>query len=365
MADPIYKKLSSPMEGDDKKFLGIELLKAFGPDGMKSWLLLSLEKYFFQGEGRYAFRPVELWIGMDVDISLDLYAIYNELSAEQQQTWRYAIADALAQMPHEERQVPIFECLLMLTKIIPANEVLSVLPRVLDVGWFNADQSSIDKDMFSKTLLTVADMAVQTKAARNCIQLLTTTRQFRAEPRYAPLAFITLCRIDPDNWPEHLERLRYQINLSIREYGLSGAATTRLAQRFVDAVKPDRVFSKPKAFVLDNHFREFAVTDRWLWESLFVGPNSLFETLPFEADSNREMSIARYILRNDPTNVFSFDRSAQHESMGSVRMFLPTPTHPLATSKKRNASHKDIWAVIKRVSATINARYLSPAKAGA
>lgn len=258
-------------------------------DQTKSWMRVALENYFFEEKGRWAFEPFELQVKRDIDITFDLKNIYHHLRPKQQASWRTAISDLIAELPAQERYIPILDCLLSLSRLLPAYEILKVLPARIGEGPFGLMSTSDGETIFSRVLTTAAELSAQTRDAKQCVAALCTSSRF--EPAYAGLAFVSLCRVDPDNWPEHLARLRSSLNQMIHCYRLTPADLRRHARKFLLAIGLDRLVSELSCFRLDPMLRDEPISDLWLWNALFQGEESLLR-LP-DNDLSNKVVLAR------------------------------------------------------------------------
>jgi hypothetical protein len=256
----------------------IEELLAAGKDRLKQWLRVGLDGFYLEGRSRWAFEPLALAVGRDLELSLDLSALYQRIPARQQPNWRQALAETIAELPADPKYVPALECLLDLARLMPAFEVLKILPARIGEGPFGLMRTASGQPVFDKVFLVAAELAAATDDARSCLQQLSTSSLF--EPAYAGAAFIALCRVDPDNWPDHLTRMRPHLNAMLQQFNLDESAQLRYARDFVAAASADKIVAHLDIFQLDPMFRDPHSVDLWLWEGLFQGADAPLRARP-------------------------------------------------------------------------------------
>ena len=230
---------------------------------VKSWLKTALDGYFDDDSGRWAFTPLELEIGRQADLAHDLKEIYRPLSAGAKSRWRRAVTDLLAEHGHDPQRREATGVLIDLAVLMPAYEVLEVLPGIVA----NAVEREA-KGLYDLVVAAAVELARQTKAARSCLERLRTSPGF--SPAYAGLVFTALCQVDPDGWPRHMMRMRPALRALMETLGSDSDSPRWYAESFLHAVTLAR---------LDQNLHIFAKRgeppDDWLWNALFKGKRSL------------------------------------------------------------------------------------------
>ena len=94
------------------------------------WLGTALDSYFNDDAGRWAFQPLEAYIGRQ-DLAEDIRAIYGSLMAPAQARWRAAVRDLLATRGRDASKRETINVLVDIGVLIRASEVLDVLPGLL------------------------------------------------------------------------------------------------------------------------------------------------------------------------------------------------------------------------------------------
>ena len=133
---------------------------------VKSWLMTALDSYFDDDSGRWAFTPLELEIGRQADLAHDLKEIYRPLSATAKSRWRRAVTDLLAEHGHDSQRREATGVLVDLAVLMPAYEVLEVLPGIVA----NASEREA-KELYDLVVAAAVELARQTEAARSCLEL--------------------------------------------------------------------------------------------------------------------------------------------------------------------------------------------------
>lgn len=241
------------------------------------WLQTSLDSYFKDGIGRWAFRPLESHIGMRDDLAEDLRAIYDSLPADAQTRWRLAIRDLLAMHGPDMSKREAVRVLIDFATLVRAHEVLEVLPTLVANGR--------DKPMFDHVVRTAIALASQTEASHDCLQRICTSPKF--VPDYAGLVLAALCHADPDNWLTHVENLATPMRILAARLSNGSTALRFYASAILDAISLSRV-TGAAANRLSRH-----TESQWLWNEWFEGDRSLIQHKP------KTLASARLSLRTN------------------------------------------------------------------
>ena len=231
---------------------------------VKSWLKTALDGYFDDDAGRWAFAPLELEIGRHADLAHDLKAFYDTLSATAKSLWRGVVVDLLAEQGGDPRCGKATGVLIDLAVLMPAFEVLEVLPSVVA----NAHARDDAWPVYDRVVSAAIELSRQTEAARDCLERLCTSPGFSST--YAGLIFIALCRAVPDHWPHHAARMRPALQALMAELGPGSDAPRWYAESFLHAVTLADVDRG-----LSEFLRYGDPADDWLWNQLFKGEKSL------------------------------------------------------------------------------------------
>ena len=231
---------------------------------VKCWLKTALDGYFDDDAGRWAFVPLELEIGRHADLAHDLKVVYNTLSATAKLRWRGAVVDLLAEQGGDPRYGKATSVLIDLAVLMPAFEVLEVLPGVVA----NADARDDAWLVYDHIVSAAIELSRQTEAARDCLESLRTSPSFSST--YAGLIFIALCRTAPDRWPDHATRMRPALQTLMTKLGPDSDAPRWYAESFLRAVALAGVDRGLSGFL-----RYGKPAGDWLWNQLFKGERSL------------------------------------------------------------------------------------------
>ena len=231
---------------------------------IRSWVQACLDCYFNQKMGRWAFRPLERYIGVRDDLAEDLRAIYREVEPHAQIRWRVAVRDLLAMQGHDRSKRGATRVLIDFAALIRAYEVLDVLPSL----------ASYDPESWlDQVVATAVALANQTSSARACLERLHTSPSFSSD--YAGLVLVALCHVDPDEWLLYVENLAQHMNTLASRLEADSPALRSFASRILDAI----TLSRLDCASLNRLTRSSELT--WLSHEWIGGPDSL---LRYEAE---------------------------------------------------------------------------------
>ena len=210
-----------------------------------SWLRTGLEEYFFEEKGAWAFVPEAEIIASSPDLIFGLKNVYEAMPVRQQAAFRQATADLLESLPHSDKYIIIFECLISLIKLLPAPEALDAISKRLGHSFFGKSQDDTSNSLFAHALMAVAEMADKAPKgdATKCLLKLITSSNF--DSAYSGIALIALCKAEPDDLVEHLGLLSEPLRKMFYEFELDNDSILELItiifsavglERFVDAI---------------------------------------------------------------------------------------------------------------------------------
>lgn len=236
--------------------------EGFKADDFAAWLKVGLEAYLIEDEGVWGFEHVAVFLQGEEHLALALGHIYRELPARERAEFRKAVAKVMATLEADPVNAPVFEHLLAIAAVLPAPEVLSVLPVRIGNGFFGAMDTEGGRSLFEKTMDAVIDLAAPTDESRTCLEMLIGSRNFNIA--YSGLALMTLCRVTPCNFVAHMDLLRAPLAKMFEQFATDEETKKRLAERIKLAVTPD-VLDKASSKL---HFSEPGrgdAEDMWLF----------------------------------------------------------------------------------------------------
>ena len=201
-----------------------------------AWLKVGLEAYLIEDEGGWGFEHVAVFLQGEEHLALALGHIYRALPARKQAEFRKAVAKVMAELEADLVNAPVFEHLLAIAAVLPAPEVLSVLPVRIGNGFFGAMDAEGGRSLFEKTMDAVIDLAAPTEESRACLERLIGSPNFNIA--YSGLALTTLCRVAPHDFVAHMDRLRAPLAKMFEQFGTDEETEKRLAERIALAVTP-------------------------------------------------------------------------------------------------------------------------------
>ena len=242
------------------------------------WLETALDGYIKDDMGRWAFHPLEQYIGTRDDLADDLCAIYDTLAAPAQTRWRNAIRDVLAIHGRDISRRETTRVLIAFAVLIRSAEVLEVLPSILS--------APEDSELLDLAIGAATALASQTEASRRCLEQIRTSPSFT--PDYAGLVLVALCHADPENWLRHVNDLALPMR---RLTGLLPSESTALrfyASKILDAISLSRITGA--------HLRALSgavgTESPWLLKEWFQDDQSLLRLRPTATG-------VRLVLRTD------------------------------------------------------------------
>ena len=241
--------------------------------------------------GRWAFRPLERYVGVRDDLADDLCAIYDSLTAPAQGRWRGAIRDMLAIHGRDVSKRKTTRVLITFATLIRSHEVLDVLPGILS--------GSQDDDLLDLAVEAATSLASQTEASRRCLERIRTAPTFTSH--YAGLILVALCHADPDNWLRHVRELGVPIRKLASRLSPDSTALRFYASNILDAIGLSRITT---ATPLNSLAAESSGDAEWLLKEWLEGDHSLLRLRP-TATGNR------LVLRADDSHLHRTGRLAR------------------------------------------------------
>lgn len=256
----------------------------FDSNQFEKWLESGLKDYLIHVRGSQAFPGAENWIAKHQILEEGLKEFYGVLSGKQQGHFKSAVADLLASLPAIHENIPLFRSLLLLATLLPASEVLRVLPQRIGNGFFGQF-----RDNFDQALMTAASLSAPRNDAIDCLGKLISSRQFNTA--FAGIALLALCKADDGNFVKHMEKMRIKIHGMFHKYARSKNAKRIWAEQVLEVIQ-----LKPLAKALPTlkYFDPSGTgkpLDTWFLDGLFGGIRPL---LICSKGGRGELQIARY-----------------------------------------------------------------------
>ncbi|WP_295390687.1 hypothetical protein [uncultured Thiodictyon sp.] len=254
----------------------------------------------------YAFFPLHNLMASRQSIADFLEQIYcafpDRLNVKAR--FRKGLATAferLAREPNMERQLPE---VLHLATLIRADELahrlvpaLSLIPKR---GGVNPTYGALTY------LNSLAPFAEGPPIVRNIVTLPDT------EPRFAVFAWLTMCKCDPDNWPNHLAASRELISAARRLHPGTPEIT---AARFASFMPLANIAAHLHRLVYCDNNELARQADNWLLNALMGSPSSPYLVI------RRETDFALGLRPSTPDQPMPWE----HITEGDIRADDPTP----------------------------------------
>lgn len=237
-----------------------------GTAAFEQLLSTGLKGYLLENRGAWAFGIAADFIVRPGSLPEGLNAFYKSLAAPQQNSFREAVANVLASLPAESVNVDIARQLLMLAPLLPAPEILRVLPGRLGSGFFGTHS-----ELFESALFAVARLAAPRKDALECLHALITSRHF--DSAYAGIALLALCQADNASLVAHIGLLRQHLHQMFPRNNATAAIFHRTwAGQLLEVMssKSRIAATLPRLKYFDRNNPAGAI-DTWLLDGLFGG----------------------------------------------------------------------------------------------
>ncbi|MHB1620509.1 MAG: hypothetical protein ACYCTY_11110 [Sulfuricella sp.] len=253
----------------------ISPFQGYGATKFEQWLEEGLKGYLLEGKGAWGFPGAEDRLAAHSMLLDGLKAFYGSLDGAMQGQFKEAVANLLASMPPEARFIPLFSTLLSLASILPAPQVLRVLPQRIGNGYFGFARNAEGGSLFDIALLSVARLAAPRKDALDCLHALISSSRFDAA--YTGIALIALCQADDTHFDRHMKLMRPHLQAMYAKYGKGVNAKRTWAEQVLEVIPLNRLaVALPKLKYFDAK-SELAPLDTWLLDGLFGGRKPLLK----------------------------------------------------------------------------------------
>jgi hypothetical protein len=248
----------------------VEPLEGYTAQAFANWLRRGFEDLDHDKKRVTAFAPLNYFVFREDDITRELKNIYDLLSGTAKEQFRLGIAIAISLMPPTLKSVTTVSHLLHLAGRVYATEIFPEVVKKIGNGFLGFSEHSKGRELFALSLNIVAGMS-PAYGVGDTVRRLVNSSFF--QPGYAPMAFVALCRAEPEEFYKHLALLRGSFSALHRNRGTNDAYIT--AHRFVQYVDLE---------VIGRNFRQLYLcskpgidtfsTDNWLGEAMFIGDNA-------------------------------------------------------------------------------------------
>jgi hypothetical protein len=185
---------------------------------------------------------------------------------------RRALAKVLASLEPRERNIPLFEHLLSLAALLPAPEILRVLPSLIGGGYFGQVADAVPDapgNLFGLAMLTAVRLAAPREEAAACLHALIGSRNF--DVAYSGLALQALAKADGQGLVAHLDLLRASLAAMFQEFRTDADQRRAIATAVLNAVQLPAVLRAWGGLKYLDRNDEFAPLDAWFPIALLAG----------------------------------------------------------------------------------------------
>lgn len=251
----------------------VNRLQDFKTKDFVDWLIKGFEDIYDDKKSLNAFGPLNYVVGRQDDLTNGLKDIYDLLPSNLKGNFREAIAQGLSNLPPRISSISSVRGLFYLAGRIKSTEVLPVVNQYMENGFFSIKENNSGSELFALTLDIIAGISSISENGE-VMRNLVNSNFFKFD--YSPMAFISLCRSEPEKFPEHLKLLRKDFAKMHKEKGTNNAYMT--AKRFAHYVDTKIIANNlylAKLIPLANP--ENFDNDNWLGQAMFIGKNTSLE----------------------------------------------------------------------------------------
>jgi len=248
----------------------VKPLEEYSAQAFANWLRRGFEDLDHDKRRVTAFAPLNYFVRREDDITRELKNIYDLLSGTAKEQFRLGIAIALSVMPPTLKSVSTVRHLLHLAGRVYATEIFPEVVKKIGNGFFGFSEHNEGRELFALSLNIVAGMS-PAYGVGDTVRRLVSSSFF--QPDYAPMAFVALCRAEPEEFYKHLELLRGSFSALHRDRGTNDAYIT--ARRFVQYVDLEVIGRNFwHLYLCSKPGIDTFSTDNWLAEALFLCDNA-------------------------------------------------------------------------------------------
>ncbi len=208
------------------------------------WILEGLIKYLIrneEGENNIeAFKPVEVFIGKEEDITEDLIAISSVLPGEALRSLKHGINLALSRVPAIQEYLPVLDALIRLCIGVKVYNSVNIIGSKVNEFSYCLDDKGARHGLYSLALLAM-DALIGNENKEMCKYVTGLVHEINFPAILSDTAFFSLCRADRESFPEHFNSLIPFFDKAIEENRLSEEQTIVFATTFIGLVNLDLI----------------------------------------------------------------------------------------------------------------------------
>ncbi len=245
-----------------------ELYK-YTEDDFNHWFINGFKGYYDSDYKKrfLAFDPLNAYIGLTEDLTKELGYLYAHLKGENVKIkFKKALAKTFNDLLTHESDAPILRSIMFLTSYLKIRELIIPIVNAAEKGFYSVQNNNINIELFVIAMDVVCHLSERPYSGDN-IRRLVQSNYFKSI--YAPKVFISLCKSEPERYPEHLKLLKNDF-FKIHKRSLKNIHIT--ANRFILYVRLEII---AKYFDQISLSEDNQPNDNWLIAELFRGDDSL------------------------------------------------------------------------------------------
>ncbi|MBF0623537.1 MAG: hypothetical protein HQL82_01895 [Magnetococcales bacterium] len=262
-------------------------------DGLEGHLLdhLTLEE---------AFPELAPILSRSHSLSATLQELIDRQDSVRRSDFKQALANLLASLAPQPRNIPLFETILQIAVAVKAHEIFHPLVFRIREGFWDRWTTAQGNSLLTEAMLAVSQLAAPRPDALDCLNGLIDSVPFQQKPYpHTLIALESLCRCEPKRFPQHFERLRTMLEIQIRQFQPAAEHLRWTAAALITLVGPARFLEDLISIVGGGTFRGGDDQVFWVLKAVFSPLDDLPPLLLCqEADTEGEW---KFYLSGNPT----------------------------------------------------------------
>lgn len=231
------------------------------------WFINGFKRYFDADIKMQfkAFEPLHAYIGLTGDLTKELGDLYTLIKKDDvKERFENALVECFNVLSIHESNAQIVKNIMFLSGYAKINKLILPIVEAAEKGFFIDKKNNINKELFVIAIDVVKHLS-ERDLSGDPMRRLIRSRYFKSI--YAPKAFISLCKSEPNNYPMHLRLLRDHF-FEIHKYTTENIHIT--AKRFLLYVGLETIAKEFNQIYLIPWARYMPPSDDWLIRALFM-----------------------------------------------------------------------------------------------
>ena len=176
------------------------------------WIGRSLNGYYFEGKGRFAFRPFDSHFEREYNVAYDLAIFFQKLSAIGRSNFNKGLAIALKTFENSPNNLSILSCILETAQHSKATNILPVILGMLREHPNNEPIVRVAMNALASLATNAGDTGLS-KVSIECFEAL--SRSDVLDATSAAIAFTFLCKVRPEHVSMNVSMFRDKMDIAL------------------------------------------------------------------------------------------------------------------------------------------------------